>query len=283
MRPYHWIKNLVVFVPAFFAARILESEVLVGTSLAFICFCLVASGVYIINDIGDRKEDKLHPIKSLRPIASGDISIANAVIMAVLLLVIGFAISLTQGQLLSLILAIYFIVNLLYTFALKHVVIVDITIIAVGFLLRVYAGGVINDIPISYWLLLMIFLLSLFMGFAKRRDDAILLREKNIQVRKNIIHYEIPFIDISMSVMAAVIIVCYIMYSVSPEIRLRTGSEHVYVTSFFVILGVLQYLYRIIGQRKEGAPIKVVLTDRFMQVIILSWVVVFYFILYYKG
>lgn len=273
----------MVFVPAFFSAHILEQNVLLTTLQAFACFCMVASGVYVINDIGDRKDDALHPKKSKRPIASGAIGLTMAVIIAVVLLLGGFALSTPLGQWFSLILLIYFLINLLYTFVLKHVVIVDITVIAIGFLLRIYSGGVINDIPISYWLLLMIFLLSLFMGFAKRRDDALLLKEKNIKARKNIVHYDIPFIDVSMSVMAAVIIVCYIMYSVSPEIRERTGSEHVYLTSFFVILGMLQYLYRTIGQQKEGAPVKVMLTDRFMQVLIVAWLAVFYFILYSKG
>lgn len=282
LRPHHWIKNLVVFIPAFFAARILDQEVLISNIIAFLSFSLVASAVYIFNDIGDKEDDKLHPEKSKRPIASGAITQPTAIAIALVLLVAGTALGvMLNAQFLGLIAA-YFCMNLLYTFALKHMVIVDITVIAIGFLLRIWAGGIINDIPISYWLLLMIFLLSLFMGFAKRRDDALLLRDKQIKARKNIVHYDIPFINVSMSVMAAVIIVCYIMYSVSPEIRERTGSQHVYITSFFVILGMLQYLYRTIGQQKEGAPVKVLLTDRFIQFLMLSWLVVFYFILYHK-
>ncbi len=272
----------MVFIPAFFAARIMETDTLVSNPLAFLSFSLVASAVYVFNDIGDAEEDKAHPEKSKRPIASGLIHKPIAIMIGLVLLAAGTSLGITLNVDFLMILGAYFLMNILYTFALKHMVIVDITIIAIGFLLRIWAGGEINDIPISYWLLLMIFLLSLFMGLAKRRDDAILLRDEQIHARKNIKHYDIPFIELSMGVMAAVIIVCYIMYSVSPEIRLRTGSEHVYITSFFVILGMLQYLYRTIGQGKKGAPVTVLLTDRFIQVLMISWLVVFYFILYYK-
>lgn len=272
----------MVFIPAFFAARILESDILFNNLVAFLSFSLIASSVYIFNDIGDKESDKLHPEKSKRPIASGAIKVFPATIIGVLLFTVAIVLGLTLGNDFLMVIGAYFFMNLLYTFVLKHMVIVDITVIAIGFLLRIWAGGVINDIPISYWLLLMIFLLSLFMGLAKRRDDALLLRDQKIHARKNIKHYDIHFIDISMSVMAAVIIVCYIMYSVSPEIRNRTSSEHVYITSFFVILGMLQYLYRTLAQNKEGAPVKVLLSDRFIQVLMLAWLLVFYFILYYK-
>ena len=280
LRVPHWLKNLYVFVPVFFAGEIMNAEVLTESLIAFSSFCLVASSIYIINDFKDRKEDQLHPEKQNRPLASGAINPAFALGISGLLAVMSFAIAWMGNIYLLEVIGAYFIINLAYSLALKHVALVDITIIAIGFLLRVFAGGVVSDIPISYWLVIMIFLLSLFMGFAKRRDDVLLHQNQKIKARKNIEDYSQSFIEISMSVMAAVIIVAYIMYTVSPEIRERTGSDYVYITSFFVVLGMLRYLQRTLGQSLEGSPVKVLLTDRHMQVILIAWVVSFFAILY---
>ncbi len=282
LRINHWIKNGVVFIPLFFAGEISNIPLLLNTFWTFLCFCLIASSVYIVNDIADRKADALHPSKSLRPIVSGSVSVKVALIIATVLQIVGYTLAFVINHNLALILLAYFILNLLYTFSLKNYPITDITIISLGFLLRIFAGGIIADIPISMWLVIMIFLLSLFMGFAKRRDDALLFKEQHIEARKNIRKYTIGFIDISMAVLGSVIIVAYIMYTVSPDIMSQVGSEYVYVTAIFVIHGILRYLHRCIVLNEAGSPVKVLLTDRGLQITIILWLISFYFILYYS-
>ncbi len=232
LRVRHWVKNLFVFLPAFFAGQILQLEVLIETCIAVVSFCLVSSAVYIVNDIRDIDEDKAHPQKSKRAIASGLIKTEQAVLISVVLVLVSFSLLAMASTSALIVLVGYFVINMLYSFGLKNIVVLDLILIAVGFLLRVYAGGIISDIPVSGWLLIMVFLISIFMGLAKRRDDAMLFKNTQLPIRRNIERYNIRFIDIGMVLVSGILIVAYVMYSISPELENRIDSEYAFMTSF---------------------------------------------------
>ncbi len=279
LRLHQWIKNLLLFVPIFFSGQIQNIDLLLQVLVAFFSYSLMASTVYILNDYVDIQRDKLHPTKQNRPLASGKVSKSQAQILFVILLISSLGISFLVSYKLTIILAIYFVVNVLYSLRLKHEAIVDITIIATGFLLRIFAGSIPFEIIVSKWLIIMIFLSAMFIGIAKRRGELIL--ENDGATRKSLEGYNLQFVDIAMVMMAAVTIVCYIMYTVSEEVVARIGSDDIYMTTFFVIIGILRYLQQTIVFTKTEAPTKVFLKDRFIQVCIVLWIIVFGWFLYF--
>ncbi len=279
LRLHQWIKNLLLFVPIFFSGQIQNIDLLLQVLVAFFSYSLMASTVYILNDYVDIQRDKLHPTKQNRPLARGKVSKSQAQILFVILLISSLGISFLVSYKLTIILAIYFVVNVLYSLRLKHEAIVDITIIATGFLLRIFAGSIPFEIIVSKWLIIMIFLSAMFIGIAKRRGELIL--ENDGATRKSLEGYNLQFVDIAMVMMAAVTIVCYIMYTVSEEVVARIGSDDIYMTTFFVIIGILRYLQQTIVFTKTEAPTKVFLKDRFIQVCIVLWIIVFGWFLYF--
>ena len=180
------------------------------------------------------------------------------------------------------IISFYFVMNILYTIKLKTVPIIDVSIIATGFVLRVIIGGVCTGIPLSHWIILLTFLLSLFMAFAKRRDDVAIFQSTGVKARRNIGEYTIPFIDLALSITATVTIVCYIMYTVSEEVIIKLGSHYLYITVVFVIIGLLRYLWIAIVESKSGSPTRILLRDRFIQSCMLAWFCTFLIIIYFK-
>jgi 4-hydroxybenzoate polyprenyltransferase len=180
------------------------------------------------------------------------------------------------------ILAAYFVMNVAYTFGLKHIAVLDTTIIATGFVLRVMAGGAVADIPVSQWIVLMTFLLALLLGFAKRRDDVLIYMDSGKKMRKSVDGYNLEFINLSMVMMAGVVIISYIMYVLSDEVAKRWNAHNLYITAFPVILGVLRYLQLTFVRGKTGNPTKILLKDRVIQAVIISWVALFYLIIYMK-
>jgi 4-hydroxybenzoate polyprenyltransferase len=247
--------------------------------IGFLCFSLTASVVYIINDLKDVEEDRLHPEKKHRPFAAGTVKTSTGFVLAVLILTT----SLTTAYLLKpeflVVVSIYFILNLAYSLKLKHVPLLDISIIAVGFVLRVVAGGVIPDIFVSHWILMMTFLLALFLGLAKRRDDVKIFMESGKKMRKSIDGYNLEFINTGMVLMGGVTIVCYIMYTLSDEVVLRLGN-YLYLTSLFVILGVLRYLQITFVKENSGNPTKILLKDIFIQMVLVGFIISFVVLLY---
>jgi len=279
LRPQQYLKNGLIFFPAFFALRITEGPLLLHTSLAFLAFCLIASGVYIFNDWADREEDRRHPVKRLRPLAAGSLPAAHALALMALLWLVGlllFALLSSHGLLLALA---YIGLNLAYSLFLKKMAIIDLTIIALGFVLRIAVGAAIGQIPLSMWIILMTFLGALFLGLAKRRDDVLLASEGN-QVRQAIQGYNLPFINGAMMVMASVLIVSYISYTISPEVIHRFGSQYLYLTVFFVLLGILRYMQITLVEQQSGHPTQVLLHDRFLQLTILGWLLTFVVLIY---
>ncbi len=207
LRLHQWIKNLLLFVPVFFAGQIQNIDLLLNILIGFLCYSLMASAVYILNDYFDIERDKLHPTKKNRPLASGEVSKSQAKIIFSILLLSSLIISYVININLTIILAIYMIMNVLYSIKLKHEPLIDITIIASGFLLRIFAGSIPFDILVSKWLIIMIFLSAMFIGIAKRRGELIL--ENDAITRQSLIGYNLQFIDVAMMMMATVTIVCY--------------------------------------------------------------------------
>ena len=277
IRPKQYVKNLLVFFPLFFALRISDISLLKNALIAFAAFCFAASSIYILNDIRDIKSDAAHPVKKKRPLASGQISIKTAVLMSILLVFISLAVSISGSLRLTMIIGVYLFINILYSFGFKNVPLVDIFMISAGFLMRLVAGteyGGVSGILPSHWIIIMTFLLSLFLAFAKRRDDLV-LAEKGVEVRKSIEGYSIEFINASMSVMSAVLIVSYLLYTLDPAVQSHFGTKNLYMTSFFVILGVFRYMQITLVFKKSGSPTDVVYKDRFLQVTIFFWVLLF--------
>ena len=281
MRVKHWVKNAFIFLPLFFAGRITELDLLLNAFIIFIAFSLAASSIYILNDWKDIAQDRLHPTKKNRPLASGTINTKPAIIFAMLLLILSFSISIfvLKDFWATIILSIYVLQNTLYTFKLKNISIVDITLIAIGFVLRVFIGGVVTGIDPSQWIILMTFLLALFLALAKRRDGLMLGGRSLENYRQSLYGYSIQFIDSTLSITAAVVILAYLMYSLSPEITQRLGN-YVYLTTFFVILGILQYLKLTQVMNQGGSPVKMLFSNLFLQLIVLGWVCSYIFLIY---
>lgn len=248
-------------------------------------FSFIASSVYCFNDIIDVDADRRHPVKCKRPIASGAISVKSAwALMALMFLLSAGMVCLldtyTHVIQVGLVILVYYLLNILYCSKLKQYAIVDVCIIAFGFVLRVLAGGFATDIVLSNWLVLMTFLLTLFLSFAKRRDDVLRMNETGEPPRKNTIRYNLTFINQAITITASVTLVCYIMYTVSPEVVNRFHSDLLYLTSVFVLLGLLRYIQITVVDKKSGDPTKMMLRDRFTQCVVLVWALTFLVLIY---
>ena len=283
LRPQQWIKNGFVFIPLFFGGRLLHPSDALSSLITFLAFCFAASSVYCFNDIIDVEADRRHPVKQLRPIASGSVSIFAAyVLMALMLLGAGIWLVLLpqhRGETAAVI-GFYFVLNMAYCSYLKQYAIVDVCIVAFGFVLRIIAGGVATHIVLSNWLVLMTFLLALFLSFAKRRDDVLRMNETGEAPRRNTGRYNLTFINQAITITGSVTLVCYIMYTVSPEVVSRFNTSHLYLTSIFVLVGLLRYIQLTVVDQKSGDPTKVILHDHFMQTIVVLWLLAFLIIIY---
>ena len=280
MRPHQYIKNIFIFLPLFFALKITDITLLLGAVIAFIAFSLAASGIYVLNDYCDIEDDRLHPLKRGRPLAAGTISKSQAIIMILVLFTAGFALmAILSGKAVG-ILAAYVVMNIAYSFYFKHVAVLDVIIIAVGFVLRLFVGAAATAIPLSMWIVVMTFLLALFMALAKRRDDVLIYNDTGKKTRDVVDGYNLQFLDTAMAIMASVVIVAYTIYTTSPEVVIRVHSEYLYLTALFVIVGIMRYLQIALVMRESGSPTRIVTKDRFMQLTILGWGLTFAWILY---
>ena len=288
LRPSQWLKNIFIFLPVFFDGHLQESSYLWPTLVVFAAFCMAASGIYCFNDIFDANADRMHPVKSKRPIASG----AVGRIEALLLMSVCFILSIVViylyrwpsfaaflrvvGVVIS-----YIMLNVAYCVKLKQIAIVDIFIIATGFVLRIFAGGFATGINLSHWIILMTFLLALFLAFAKRRDDVVIYEDTGVLARKNVNRYNLDFMNQAITIVASITMVCYILYTVSPEVIERFDSPYVYVTSVFVLAGIIRYLQLTIVDVRSGSPTKVLMKDLFVQICIAGWLGMFFVIIYF--
>jgi len=281
LRLEHWVKNLFVFLPAFFAARLTEWAILREAILAFLAFSAISSGVYVLNDWVDAPQDRNHPDKQHRPMARGVIQRREALLLLFGAFIIGFALASSLGPVVLLFGALYTGINVLYTFVLKHIAIVDISLIGMGFLLRVLAGGAATDVEVSHWLTVMTFLLALILGLAKRRGEYV-VAVRGHRFRRALEGYNLPFLDAAMIVCSTVAIVAYLMYCFSPEVTERIGSQRIYYTAFFVITGILRYLQLALVFGRTESPTRALLRDAFLQVTLLGWIGAFIWLLYFN-
>ena len=281
LRPEQWVKNLFVWIPAFFAANLLEPGIAVKVFLGFLAFSLVASSVYCLNDWVDVEQDRQHPRKRFRPFASGALNAREVVLAGALSLIAGFALALLSQTTLWQILLAYIGINLLYSFAWKKRAIIDITLIAIGFLLRIFAGGIVAGVAISHWLIVLTFLLAMILGFSKRRGEFVRTDTETQLTRPALAGYSLPFIDGSIVFLSAVTVVAYLMYSLSEEVITRIDSPYLYFTTIFVILGILRYLQLTIVFNKTESPTRVLWTDLFLQLVLLGWIAAFGYLLYF--
>ena len=284
-RPQQWLKNVFVMIPMFFGGSLLDTGDIKASLTTFFAFSFIASSIYCFNDIVDVEADRRHPVKSKRPIASGAISMVQARLLMLFMLVCSLATlllldTMTHTLTVGAVLVIYYVMNLLYCSKLKQYAIVDVCIIAFGFVLRVLAGSYATDIVPSKWLVLMTFLLTLFLSFSKRRDDVLRMNETGEAPRKNTTRYNLTFINQAITITASVTLVCYIMYTVSPEVVSRFHSDLLYLTSVFVLLGLLRYIQLTVVDQKSGDPTKMMLKDRFTQCVVLMWAMAFLVLIY---
>lgn len=278
-RVHQYVKNFFIFLPVFFGLKITEVDLLLSAALAVLAYSLVASAVYVLNDLRDVEDDRAHPKKKNRPIASGAVPIPAAIAFMIVLAAAGFGLMAYLSLQALAIVVFYVVMNIAYTLKLKHIAIVDVTIIAIGFVLRLFVGAAVTGIPLSMWIVIMTFLLALFLALAKRRDDVLIFETTGKRMRKALEGYNSEFLDYAMMIMASIVIVAYIQYTVSDEIVARLG-EDLYFTAFFVLLGVLRYMQISFVYKDSGSPTKILLKDRFVQLCILGWIAAFAWILY---
>lgn len=282
LRPKDWAKNLFLFIPLFFSGELFDWSVYPQLVWGFISFSCIASSIYIINDYRDIEDDKKHPDKRKRPLASGAVSKKASILVCVALLLAGFGIAYFIREKFLFVLSIYFFLNLAYSFGLKNIPILDIVILSIGFVLRIKGGAVILYIGVSEWLNIMVFLLALFMAIGKRRDDVLLKLSSGTDMRKAIKGYNLEFLNVVLGLVCAVIVVAYFMYTMSPEVLKRLGTYRLYYTCLFVLAGILRYLQIIFVQAASGSPTKILYRDRFIQISLLLWIASFYLIIYMK-
>ena len=284
LRPKDWAKNLFLFIPSFFAGQLFSLSRLEETLTGFFAFCCVASSVYIFNDYRDVAEDRIHPVKSARPLASGKVTKSFAILLSIGLLVLGTGLAYIAdpGFKFLFILGLYFFMNLAYSFGLKNIAILDILILATGFVLRVKGGSIVSRIDISEWLVIMTFLIALFLAIAKRRDDLQLKETTGTDMRKSMRGYNQDFLDTMLGLFSAIIIVAYINYTVSALTIIRLGTHRLYYTSLFVIAGIMRYLQITFVQKRSGSPTEILYKDLFIQVTIALWIISFFVILYLR-
>ena len=283
-RPKQWIKNMFVLIPMFFGGELFDLHSVWLAVLTFFAFSLVASSIYCYNDIVDVDADRHHPVKCLRPIASGEVSIRLGYILMTLTFCLGMGVLLMlPPEVMSPVMAVivfYYVLNLAYCSKLKQFAILDVCIVAFGFVLRILAGGFACELALSNWIVIMTFLLTLFMSFAKRRDDVLRMNSTGEAPRKNTVRYNLTFINQAITITASVTLVCYIMYCVSPEVTERFDTPYLYLTFVFVLLGLLRYIQIAVVDEKSGDPTKIILHDHFSQIIVVAWILSFLLMIY---
>lgn len=283
IRPHQWIKNLIVLLPIFFGGALLDSSKIIEALITVLSFSFAASSIYCLNDIVDIEDDRNHPVKKNRPLASGAITKTQGYFLMALMFVLSMVSVLLLQEYVKETMGViffYWILNIAYCLKLKQYAIIDVCIVAFGFVLRILAGGFATSIHLSKWIVLMTFLLMLFLSFAKRRDDVIKMNETGRPPRHNTIRYNLTFINQAITITGSVTLVCYIMYTVSPSTISNFHTDNLYLTSIFVLVGLLRYIQISVVDKRSGDPTKVMLHDRFMQLIVFAFGLAFLFIIY---
>jgi 4-hydroxybenzoate polyprenyltransferase len=282
MRPQQWIKNLFIFAPLIFSQNILNRPLLLKTITAFAAFCLVSSAHYIFNDLRDLEEDRRHPLKSKRPLASGRLKKGPAIAGLVVIGAAGLVLAAWIGLPFLLVAAGYLVLQTVYSMWLKHVVILDVFVIAAGFLMRVVAGGLAIGVEISSWLLICTILLSLFLAMGKRRYELVLLDKDAASHRPILREYNTYLLDQMISVVTASTLVAYCLYTISAETVAKFGTRNLIFTVPFVLYGIFRYLYLIHQKAGGGTPEALIIRDKPLLLDVFLWIVAAALILKFK-
>jgi len=281
MRPAQWIKNLFIFAALIFSQKFLDFFLVLKTGAAFLLFCLLSSSVYFFNDLLDIEEDKIHPKKSKRPIASGEISKNEAISLFIALSIISLFLAFWLNEYFFIASLTYFVLQLAYSMKLKHVVIVDVFIIASGFVIRVVAGGLVIGVPISSWLLICSMLLALFLAMSKRRHEIVILEDVASNHRPILREYSPYLLDQMIAVVTASTLIAYCLYTISVKTVERFGTTNLLFTVPFVLYGIFRYLYLIHQKGKGDSPESLIIRDYPLLINILLWVGTVFVILYF--
>jgi 4-hydroxybenzoate polyprenyltransferase len=283
LRPLQWLKNGFVFTPLIFSKHLFEKEYNNKALLAFIAFCFASSLIYIINDIIDKEADKLHPEKNKRPIASGEISVSFAIGIAV---IFGAA-SLFIAQLLPIqflyTILIYFAIQIAYSFSLKHIVILDLFIIATGFMLRMFGGALAIQVVISHWIVITTLFLSLFLAASKRRAELVMIRRQNIETKRRVLQeYSIPFLDSLLIITSTGMAISYSLYTMAERTISMFGSEYLIFTTIFVLFGIFRYLFLVIVKEEGENPTAILTKDAPTAINLFLWMITCVTIIYFS-
>ncbi|HWR84005.1 MAG TPA: decaprenyl-phosphate phosphoribosyltransferase [Candidatus Deferrimicrobium sp.] len=279
-RPIHWLKNGIILLALIFAGELTDPAKLELALAAIAVYCLLASAVYTFNDLLDRKTDREHPLKKQRPIASGRVSTPLAAAMVLILCAAGLLTSwLINAD--FFVTAIAFLgLNLLYSLWLKHLVIIDVMTVALSFVVRAYAGAFAIEVPASKWMLINTLLLALFLAFGKRRHELVMLEGKATSHRRILERYSPYLLDQLIAVITPSVLVMYMLYSFSPEVSLKLGTQNLFVTIPFVVYGIFRYLYLIHKEEQGGSPTRILIGDRPILVTVLLWLITSIVVLY---
>ena len=280
LRPSQWTKNLFLFAALVFSKGVWIGESLLRTIWAFGVFCLLSGALYLVNDVADIKEDRRHPKKSRRPIAAGRVSPVTAIVCALVLGAAALSAAFILRPSFGLVAVIYTVLMIAYTFVLKHIVIVDVFVIASGFVLRVVAGGVAIAVPLSSWLIICTSLLSLFIAFGKRRHEIVFLDTDAPLHRPILNEYSAYLLDQMISVVSASTVIAYCLYTVSDETIRKFGTANLIYTTPFVLYGVFRYLYLVHQKGQGGSPEEMIVRDKPLAAAIALWIVTVIIILY---
>ncbi|MGH7814787.1 MAG: decaprenyl-phosphate phosphoribosyltransferase [Candidatus Binataceae bacterium] len=280
-RPYQWVKNGLVFAPLIFAHRLLAPHDAALAMVAFVAFCALSSAAYCVNDIADREADRHHPEKRGRPIASGALSVAAALAMAAVLGAAALAMAVFLGREFVGIAAAYIALQACYSLWAKHQVVIDVIAVAIGFVLRAFAGGVAIDVPVSSWLIFITFVLALFLALGRRRHELVALGDAAAAHRGALAHYTIRLIDQMISIVAGATLVGYMVYTASPEVAAKLHTPYLYLTAPFVVFGILRYLYLVEERGGGGDPAYALLHDPPLMVAVALWILTDVLLLYF--
>lgn len=280
LRIQQWIKNLFVFAPLIFSQNVFVMPLLVKSAAAFVLFCLIAGSAYIFNDLLDLEEDKNHPVKSKRPLASGKLGKSHALLAAVFLALLGLAGACFLNIPFFAVLLAYLVLQIAYSGWLKHMVIIDVFLIAAGFFLRVIAGGLAIEVQISPWLFICTILLALFLALSKRRHELVLL-DKGAETHRPILkEYTPQLLDQMISVVTASTVISYCLYTVSTETVAKYGTMNMVYTVPFVLYGIFRYLYLVHQKDEGGSPEALIIKDKPLLVDLFLWIATAMVILY---
>lgn len=281
LRPRQWIKNIIVFAGLLFSQNFFNPSKAWTVFCAVLIFCAASSSIYLINDALDAEQDRLHPHKKHRPIAAGHLKISLALSIAVILMAFSASAAFMLHTGFFFLLAAYIIIETLYSLYWKHIVIIDIFCIACGFLLRVLAGAVVIDAPISSWLLICTIFLSLFLALGKRRSEFVLLEESARDHRQVLANYSLAFIDQLISIVTAATIFSYVLYTFSPETIIKFKTHNLVYTVTFVVYGIFRYLYLIYQKKLGGSPERLLFTDKPLLANLLFYLTTVVVVIYY--